>query len=187
MRKTLINKFKTFAMLSAFVILFSSCDDSTSANEENSALKKEIAGYWELYRTCVEYNNNGNVHYCDDGISMTSATDNILVQFNKLDSITNLIQVSYYTNIPKSDNTAAWISSKTYSFPHWVIYQRDYIQYIESIKEIEIEITEINPLKGIWTERIYDSSFTTLNIFRKIEFSGKRYISNYQTNNKKVG
>ena len=187
MRNTIINKFKTFAMLSAFVILFSSCDDSTSANEENSALKKEIAGYWELYRTCVEYNNNGNVHYCDDGISMTGATDNILVQFNKLDSITNLIQVSYYTNIPKSDNTAAWISSKTYSFPHWVIYQRRDVPYIESIRELEIEITEINPMKGTWTERVYDSSFTKVKIFRKIELIGKKYVNKPSTTNKKVG
>ena len=187
MRNTLINKFKTFAMLSAFVILFSSCDDSTSASEENSALKKDIIGDWKIYRTCVEYNNYDSVDYSDDLLTKVGTTDSIGFSIQKLDSISNIVHIYWYNVFNLIEYTAAWISSKTYSFPHWVIYQRDYIQYIESIKEIEIEITEINPLKGIWTERIYDSSFTTLNIFRKIEFSGKRYISNYQTNNKKVG
>ena len=187
MRNTLINKFKIFAMLSAFVILFSSCDDSTSASEENSALKKDIIGDWKIYRTCVEYNNYDSVDYSDDLLTKVGTTDSIGFSIQKLDSISNIVHIYWYNVFNLIEYTAAWISSKTYSFPHWVIYQRRDVPYIESIRELEIEITEINPMKGTWTERVYDSSFTKVKIFRKIELIGKKYVNKPRTTNKKVG
>ena len=42
-------------------------------------------------------------------------------------------------------------------------------------------------MKGTWTERVYDSSFTKVKIFRKIELIGKKYVNKPSTTNKKVG
>ena len=165
MHKTLFNKFKSFGMLSAFVILFSSCDKSTSANEENSALKKEIAGEWELYRTCIEQNiiKEYTGDYYDIGDK-----DTLAVYITKLLSTDNVIKL----NNGYFDIVGEWIKSETFNFPHWVMKYEVVDRRTNLSFESTIEITEIYPLKGIYTEKMSDSTFTGLKLLRKYEITG---------------
>ena len=107
MRNTLINKFKIFAMLSAFVILFSSCDDSTSANKPILSLKDDIAGNWRITRTCVLSNN---------GVAIGSK--NILFANISKDS-------KYPEEITMTINDhpikGYWADTELYKFKHWLL------------------------------------------------------------------
>ena len=172
MRNTLINKFKTFAMLSAFVILFSSCDDSTSASEENSALKKEIFGNWEIYRKCIEKNKIDGQDYGPsyDKVGRIDTSNWIISKINTQD---NIIAV-YFSSNSSSFATAAWVNSSSSSDSHWLLYSSVSDPFANRIAIImrETKITGINPLKGTVTERMYDSTNTVLKVLAKFELSG---------------
>ncbi len=187
MLRNVINKFGIYAMLSVFVILFSSCDDSTSANKENSALKKDIFKGWKVNRTCVEYNDLGLITFKYGHINKVGDTDSMFMDFLKIDSLEDMIDTRFYMGTDFIFTTAAWISSKAYSFPHWVIYHRADFTMPSTNIDIEIEITGINPLKGTWTERVYDSSFAEPKVFRRIELTGEEYKYNPNTTNMKAG
>ena len=132
MRNTLINKFKTFAMLSAFVILFSSCDDSTSANKPILSLKDDIAGNWRITRTCVLSNN---------GVAIGSK--NILFANISKDS-------KYPEEITMTINDhpikGYWADTELYKFKHWLLAVEG-VDPESGLKLISLfEIGNINPL-----------------------------------------
>ena len=174
MRNTLINKFKIFAMLSAFVILFSSCDDSTSASEENSVLKKEIAGNWEIYRTIVEENKVKEYNGDYRGIGHK---DTLMwtIAYSKTNE--NLITIGN-----KYDGTIGeWKTSSTNNMPHWVVEDID-IDNNTNIKYIiNLEITAVNPLKGIMMISVEDSLTKANKLVIKSEITGKKLPVYYST------
>ena len=174
MRKTLINKFKTFAMLSAFVILFSSCDDSTSANEENSALKKEIAGNWLIFRTIVEENKVKEFNGDYRGIGFKD-TMMFPIAFSKTNENVIIIGDEHENAIGE------WKTSSTYNTPHWVAEDID-ISNNTNVKYItNIEITAINPLKGIMMLSIEDSLTKAHKLVKKAEITGKKIPVQYSS------
>ena len=171
MRNTLINKFKIFAMLSAFVILFSSCDNSTSVNNPEpllkdpvSTLKDNIAGIWNIKTTLVEQNYfNEYINYGTIGQQST-----VTWSISKYESQNNQIVLSGSKDIA----IGQWESSKIFDFLHWVV-KIEGIDYNTNVKYIiYIEFNEINPLKGIMVLYMEDPTTKEYKLVQKFELSG---------------
>ena len=168
MLKNLISRFGIYVMLSAFVILFSSCDNSTSPIEENSSLKKEIFGNWEIYRKCIEINKTDGP-YSGLSIYEVGRIDTAKWNISKIYTQDNMIAVYIGDRFFAS---GAWLNSSTSPDYHWIMCYDAVDPYSNKFIKTEIELTGINPLKGTFTERMYDSTNTVLKVLAKYELSG---------------
>ncbi len=169
MLKNIISRFGIYAMLSAFVFILISCDNSTSPIEENSALKKDIFGNWEIYKKCIEKNKidgNDYGHFYDKVGRIDTSKWNI----SKIYTQDNLIAV--YISGYGVFASAAWLNSSTSPDNHWIMCYDAVEPYNDKLVKIEIELNGINPLKGTFTERMYDSTNTVLKVLAKFEISG---------------
>ena len=167
MRNTLINKFKIFAMLSAFVIIFSSCDDSTSPSEENSALKKEIVGKWEIYTTLLEQNQMKE--FSDDyyEIGHKDTTMWIIAFSNTNENIITIDNGNF-------DLIGEWMTTTSNKAPHWVVEFSGIHSYTNIKNLMNLEITAVNPLRGIMMYSIEDSLTKEHKLVQKFEITGKK-------------
>ena len=164
MRNTLINKFKIFAMLTAFVILFSSCDDSTSANNPVPTLKDNIAGIWNIKTKLVEQNRyHDNINYG------TIGQENIVTwSITKYDSQENLIVLSS----AGTNTIGQWETSKLFNTLHWVVKIEQLDYYTNAKYILNIEFNEINPLKGLMVLYLEDPTTKGHKLVQKFELSG---------------
>lgn len=169
MLKNVINKFGIYAMLSAFVFILISCDNSTSPIEENSALKKDIVGTWEIYRKCIEINKIDGQNY-ESSLYKVGGIDTLIWKFSGIYSQDNMIVLNNINS--NSGLIYVWTGSAAVPESHWMFYYETSDPYSNKFVSIEIELTEINPLKGTLTKRMYDSTGTVLKILSKFELSG---------------
>ena len=161
MRNTLINKFKIFAMLSAFVILFSSCDDSTSANNPVPTLKDNIAGIWNIKTKLVEQN-----HYYDN-ISKNILFANISKDSKYPEEITMTIN--------DHPIKGYWADTELYKFKHWLLAVEG-VDPESGLKLISLfEIGNINPLQGLNTNMYENPNTKELELINAFEFTGEKY------------
>ena len=167
MRNTLINKFKIFAMLTAFVILFSSCDDSTSASEENSVLKKEIAGNLEIYRTIVEENKVKEYNGDYRGIGHKDTLMWTIAYSNTNENIITIDNGNF-------DLIGEWMTTTSNKAPHWVVEFSGIHSYTNIKNIMNLEITAVNPLRGIMMYSIEDSLTKANKLVIKSEITGKK-------------
>lgn len=161
MRNTLINKFKIFAMLSAFVILFSSCDDSTSANKPILSLKDDISGNWRITRTCVLSNN---------GVAIGSK-DILFANISKDSKYPEEITMTINDHPIKG----YWADTELYKFKHWLLAVEG-VDPESGLKLISLfEIGNINPLQGLNTNMYENPNTKELELINAFEFTGEKY------------
>lgn len=169
MQKNVFNKFKFFAMLSAFVILFSSCDDSTSPTTPKETLKDNIYGKWKIYSTLVYLSDTNYFFTKYIKVGHIDTLNWNISRMNSKDSC----------NLNGSSSYGKWMSSETYDFPHWE-FKWDVRRLIHNSAGNDVytsdtnivDIIGINPFKA--TKIINSKNIITLEekLIAKYEITG---------------
>ncbi len=169
MLRNVINKFGIYAMLSAFVILFSSCDNSTSPTTPKETLKDNIYGKWKIYSTLVYLSDTNYFFYKDIKVGNIDTLNWNISRTNSKDSI----------DVNGSSCYGKWMSSETYDFSHWEIkwderrsfHNRTGNDVYTSDTNI-VDIIGVNPFKA--TKIINSKDITTMEekLIAKYEITG---------------
>lgn len=141
MLNNFLNKFKTYALLSVFVMFLISCDSENpnSPTAVSETLQENVSGKWLMKRTCTA--SNGFIKYGEQTFQ------NWIIRPRE-DKVTLIID--------NWTGEGQWITTEDYPTPHWVIEMRSEDEFNKIWYGQLIDLISINPLKGRCIYLIYN-------------------------------
>lgn len=169
MRKNVLHRCRIYSIFALFMASLLSCENSTSPSAINSAPNKEIIGKWEIYIKCIELNSVDGGFAGIPPLKM-GEIDTLYWEFSEIDLQENMILGSSFDK--KTGDIFAWVSSSAVSEAHWMVSYLRINPFLNKEFQVNIEFTETNPLRGTWTNKMYNNEKTKLIAYEKFEISG---------------
>lgn len=158
MKKNVINNFKIYAMLTAFIMLLISCgSENPNSSTTSETLQGNVSGKWLMKRTCTK--SNGSIRYGEQTFQ------NWIIRPRE-DKITLIID--------KFTGEGQWITTEDYPTPHWAIRMINEDDYNNIYYGQIIDLISINPLKGRCMYLIYNPNTRNWELIAIYDLEGVR-------------